>query len=503
MVKSWAPWIFGLTAGALGIAATSHEFDWPWATKVNASQATPILVSDAPLQRDSKFTTSFSPIVKQVVPSVVSVYTSKRITRNQENNPFFNDPFFRQFFGDQYGNRGSGSRRRPYTETSLGSGIIVRKDGYILTNNHVIDGADEIKIALPGPGKREYIAKVVGRDERTDVALLKIDANNLPAMTLADSDKIEVGDVVLAIGNPFGLGQTVTMGIISAVRRSNVGIEDYEDFIQTDAAINPGNSGGALVDGEGRLIGISTAILSRSGGNQGIGFAVPANLARNIMDRLLKTGKVVRGFLGVWMQDVTPALAKALGIPEVHGVVVTDVTEKSAAAEGGVKVRDVITELNGKPVQDGQQLRLAVAQFAPGDKVKLKVLRNKEEKVIEVTLKENPDEKSTASSGNAEESSSESLQGVTVGDIDSASRQQFSLSASLRGALVLEVDPDSAAYEAGLRVGDVIQEINQKPVKSADEAVTATKNLKEKEILLRVWSRGGSHYLVVDESKKK
>src|SRR6185369_15054355 len=275
----------------------------------------------------------------KVAPSVVNVFSTKRVKNayGPDMFPFSDDPFFRRFFGDQPNRREFRSQPQTHKEHNLGSGVVVTKDGYILTNNHVVDGADEIKVARDKE-KTEYTAKIVGRDPKTDIALLKIDAKDLPFATLADSDKIEVGDVVLAIGNPFGIGQTVTMGIVSATKRGNIGIEDYEDFIQTDASINPGNSGGALVDAEGRVIGINTAILSRTGGNQGVGFAVPINLVRSVMEQLTKEGKVVRGYLGVSIQDITPELARQFNLSsDAAGALVSGVTEKSAAAEAGLK----------------------------------------------------------------------------------------------------------------------------------------------------------------------
>src|SRR5436309_1105086 len=284
-------------------------------------------IQETPIARETKASTSFAPIVKKVAPSVVNIYSTMTVRdRTSMVNPLLDDPFFRRFFGED-----DGTQRRPreHKTQSLGSGVIVSQDGYILTANHVIQGADKIKVALAS-GQKEFEATIVGADPPTDIALLKIDAKNLPAIAIADSDKLEVGDTVLAIGNPFAVGQTVTMGIVSAVGRG-FGINAYEDFIQTDAAINPGNSGGALVDAEGRLIGINTAIFSRSGGNQGIGFAVPSNLARNVMDSLIKDGRVVRGFLGVSIQDVTPALESEFHLKNSGGALVGEVTPKSPA----------------------------------------------------------------------------------------------------------------------------------------------------------------------------
>jgi serine protease Do len=416
----------------------------------------------------------------------------------------FEDPIFRQFFGDRFEGQRGQAMPRTQKEHSLGSGIIVTKDGYILTNNHVVDGADEIKVTLSDK-KTEMDAKIVGRDPKTDIAIVKINGKDLPFATLANSDQVEVGDVVLAIGSPFGLARSVTMGIVSALGRNDQGIEEYEDFIQTDAAINPGNSGGALVDAEGRVIGINTAILSRTGGNQGVGFAVPINLARNVMTSLLKSGKVERGFLGVAIQDITPALAREFKVPETGGALVGDVTEKSAAGEAGIKSGDVIIELNGKAVSDARNLRLIVGQMAPGTKVSVKVLRQGAEKTFDVVLKTMPAEDQGALGGKPDQDNEESdaLNGVTVGDITPDIRQELNLPPRLQGAVITELDPSTPAYDAGLREGDVVIEINRQPVKDAESAVEISKHIKTKQILLRVYSRGAIHFVVVDESKKK
>jgi len=276
-------------------------------------------VQETPLSRDVRAGTSFAPVIKKVAPSVVNIYSTMTIKERPVPNPFFNDPFFRRFFGEDFGEQMQ--PREPQAQ-SLGFGVVVSADGYVLTANHGVEGADKVKVALAS-GEKEFDAKVIGTDPPTDVAVLKIDAKNLPAVTIAESEKLEVGDVVLAIGNPFGVGQTVTMGIISALGRGELGITGYENFIQTDAAINPGNSGGALVDAEGRLVGINTAILSRSGGNMGVGFAVPIDMARYVMDRLIKEGKVTRGYLGINIQRLTPSLAKKFNLPdESSGVLV-------------------------------------------------------------------------------------------------------------------------------------------------------------------------------------
>ncbi|PYJ86508.1 MAG: peptidase S1 [Verrucomicrobia bacterium] len=486
--------------GAIGWVAASGRFD----RSENRRPTVSVAVNDAPLERQTKFTTSFAPVVKKVAPSVVNVFTTKTVRNPMpEITPFFDDPFFRRFFGSPFGDDGGRRQPRTFKERSLGSGVIVTKDGYILTNNHVVDGADEIKVARD-KDKKKFTAKVVGRDPRTDIAVLKIEAKDLPFITFADSDKLEVGDVVLALGNPFGIGQSVTMGIVSATGRGDMLIEDYEDFIQTDAAINPGNSGGALVDAEGRLVGINTAILSRSGGNQGVGFAVPANLARSVMDQMIEKGKVTRGYLGVLPQDLTAELGKEFNVPDnASGALIGEVTEKSAAAEAGLKSGDVITELNGTPVKDSRNLRLMVARLAPGDKVAVKVLRDGKEKTFTVTLKEMPEQKLPSANNEPGDNESDALNGVSVGDIDSAARSRFNIPERVKGALITDVDADSASYEAGLRPGDVIQEIDHKRVTNAEEAVEVSKHVQTKQVLVRIWSRGGNRYVVVDEGKSK
>ncbi len=469
-------------------------------------------VDERPVAAEVAGHSSFAPIVKKVAPGVVKVFTMTRL-----HNTSFNgapdeggmpgmDDFLRRFFGDQFQGQGQGrmprhnSQMMPRQE-GIGSGVVVTKDGYILTNNHVVDGAEEVKVALQDG--REFTAKVIGRDPKTDVAVIKIDAKDLPAVPMADSDKVEVGDIVLAVGNPFGIGQTVTTGIVSATGRGgNLGL-DYEDFIQTDAAINPGNSGGALVDSEGRLIGLNTAILSRSGGNQGIGFAVPVNLARSVMTSLINDGHVTRGYLGVMIQDVTPALAKEFKLSENQGALVGDVTADSPAEKAGFKDGDIILEFNGKKVTDSRHLKLEVGMTHPGESIPVKILRDGSSKTLEVTVKALPGTEQLAKNDQGQSKDSGTLNGVTVGDLDRNARQQFEIPQTLKGVVVTDIDPNSAAAEAGLRPGDVIQEINRKPVKTADDAVRMTENPSDKTTLLRVWRNGGSRYVVVDETKTK
>ena len=457
-----------------------------------------LVVDDRPVSRDVKLGTSFSPIVKKVAPSVVKVTTSTKVRQpSMQDLPGFDHPFFRRFFGEGLEQRQPRRQQNGPRQLGQGSGVIVTEDGYVLTNNHVVDEADEVKITLLDG--REFTGKVVGKDPKTDVAVLKIDSKDLPFIEMADSDKIEVGDVVLAIGNPFGIGQTVTMGIISATGRATMGL-DYEDFIQTDAAINPGNSGGALVDADGRLIGINTAILSRSGGNQGIGFAIPTSLAHEVMESLVTDGHVTRGYLGVMIQDVTPALAKEFNLKDQKGALIGDVVPKGPADKAGLKGGDVVLEFNGKPVRDSRQLKLQVARVKPSESVPVKVLRNGTTKTIEVTVNELPGSENLAAADIRSGADGEALKGVAVVDLDAQTRRQLNIPGNVQGVVVTEVQDNSAASEAGLKPGDVVIEINRQPVKSAEEAVKLTENPKDRTTLLRIWSKGASRYIVVDES---
>jgi len=463
-------------------------------TKVN------LAVDERPVNRDTIGRASYAPVVKRVGPAVVKVTVTAKAHNVDYYGPPGMDDFFRRFFGDQYGSQMPQEHLRAPRQEGIGSGVIVSKDGYILTNNHVVDGADEVKVKLLDG--RQFTAKVIGRDPKSDVAVIKIPGKDLPAVPLADSDKIEVGDVVLAVGNPFGIGQTVTTGIVSATNRGGGMGLDYEDFIQTDAAINPGNSGGALVDVDGRLIGINTAILSRSGGNQGIGFAIPVNLARDVMEGLVKDGRVARGYLGVAIQDLNPTLAKEFKIKDASGVLVGDVTPGSPAEKAGIHDGDVILEFNGRKMGDSRQLKLEVARTKPGESVPVKVLREGDPRTLEVKVRELPGEEQLAKAdGNkAEAEDTGTLNGVGVRDLDRRARQELKAPETLKGAVIDEVKPDSAAAEAGLRPGDVILEINHKSVKNAEEAVKLTEHPASKTTLLRVWRGGNSRYVVVDES---
>ena len=475
-----------------------------------AKDAPKLSVSDRPLDRSLRGA-SYSPVIKRVQPSVVTIY-STRTTQMQQRHPFMDDPMFRQFFGD--GNANPRSRQR--IEQSLGSGVVVSDDGYILTNNHVVDGADSdgIKIALTD-GKTEFKARIIGKDPSTDLAVLKVDGAKLTAITIADSDKIEVGDVVFAIGNPFGVGQSVSMGIVSAVGRGEMPfgyIAKYEDFIQTDAAINQGNSGGALVDAEGRLIGINQSILSRSGGNAGVGFAIPSNLARSVLEGLATDGKIARGFLGVEMQpEITPELAKEFRLPDTSGVLVIDVVPDSAAAKAGVERDDVIVEFNGKKVSDRRHLRLVVSQATPGTKTAMRVIRDGKEKELKITVgsqpKELAGEPSEESSAPVAEKADKFLDGVEIADLDRSTRRQLGLPQTMRGVVVTKVEPGSKSASAELNEGDLIVEINRRPVRNVEEAMDAISSAKEGRVLLRVYARnasgnGSTYYISVETGKK-
>ena len=432
---------------------------------------------------------SYSPLIKEALPEVVSI-TSSRIVKHSADamNPMFDDPFFRQFFGER-----QPRSREPQQEKQqgLGSGVIVGTNGYILTNNHVVDGATDIKVAFRD--KRELTAKVVGRDPKTDIAVLKVDADHLAAIPLGDSSKVQVGDLAFAIGNPFGVGQTVTMGIVSATSRANLGIEDYEDFIQTDAAINPGNSGGALIDARGELIGINTAILSHSGGNQGVGFAIPVNLAKRVMDQIVDHGHVVRGFLGATIQDVTPTMAKALRMSDSNGVLLGDVTPKGPAAQAGLKPGDVIVKMKGEPVTDSATLRLQVSETDPGSTVPLVVRRGSSTLNFDVKLGELPADHEKNAEGSSDQGS---LQGIQVEPITPAVRQQLHLGQETHGVLVAKVDPDSAAASAGIREGDIVQEVNHQAVTTVSEFEQAMRNAGQP-TLLRVVRDGTGFYVAI------
>ena len=429
----------------------------------------------------------FAAILKPALPAVVNIASSRVV--KVPTQPFFNDPFFQQFFGSP--------RNRPPAEQrqrGLGSGVIVSSDGYILTNNHVVEKASDIRVVLPD--KREFRGTVVGTDPKTDVAVVKIPVSGLPTLTLGDSSKIQVGDYALAIGDPFGIGETATMGIVSATGRGNLDIEDYEDFIQTDASINPGNSGGALINARSELIGINTAILAgEGGGNQGIGFAVPINMARYVMEAILKHGKVVRGYLGVAIQEVTPALAKAFNVPPGKGALVGDVTPGGPADKAGLKKGDVIEELNGEAVHGPNELKLKIATLAPGSQARLKINRGGQERDVTVTLGELPEKSAeSAAAGTGEKGP---MRGVQVDELTPDIAHELGLKPSTKGVVVAEVDPSSPAADAGLHRGDVIEEINRQPVNSVSDYQRLVRAADNQELVLSVNREGSTAFIAV------
>ncbi len=431
----------------------------------------------------------FADLVAKDLPAVVSISTTRVVKTSDQFQSM--DPFFRRFFGDD----SPGSRMpRSQKERAGGSGVIVTPDGYILTNNHVVDHSSQILVTLSD--KRELKAKVIGSDARTDIAVLKVDATNLPTLAFADSSKVRVGDYAIAMGNPFNIGQTVTFGIVSATGRGNLGIEDYEDFIQTDAAINPGNSGGALVNSNGDLIGVNTAIISPGGGgNNGVGFAIPANLARRVMDDLVSKGKVSRGYMGVTLQTLNPSLASALGVKDVHGALVSDVSEDSPASHAGLTSGDVIVGFNGQAVSDSNQLKNMVGSAQPGEVAHLKVLRGGAEKTLDVTLSEMPAK--LTSSRTIPEAEDAPHFGLELGALNRDAVRQLDLPKDTQGVVIMGVEPGSPAAEAGLQRGDVIQQIDRKPITAPDQAANALRGSSGKPVLLSILRDGTTLFVAL------
>jgi len=447
---------------------------------------------------------SFSELVKKASPAVVHVAVEKttKITSQfsspyGQDSPFGeNDPFnefFNRFYGDQM--------PRDYTQQGLGTGFIIEKEGYILTNNHVVEGADKITVTLSD--KKEYPAKVIGLDSKTDLALIKIDgAKDLSPITLGDSDKMEVGDWVVAIGNPFGLDNTVTAGIVSAKYRRSLGTASYEDYIQTDAAINQGNSGGPLINTDGEVIGINSNIYSQTGGSVGIGFAIPSNMVKNLLPQL-KKGKVVRGYMGVSIQNITSDLKDKLGLKDTKGALVSDVVEGGAADKAGVQPEDVIIAFDGKDIKDRDELRLTVSATAVGKNVKVDVLRKGEKKILDLKVAElqETDEAGDASSqipgrGGRNENQMDQL-GLSVGEITSDRAKQYNLTEK-SGVVITQVQNNSAAAKAGLEAGMVIVEIDREKITDVNQFNRKIRNYKAGDtILFKVKSGGSSLFLTV------
>jgi serine protease Do len=505
-VRRWVATTVVLAALAGGIFLASGLRHWTGRETVGAESLPVSMERNAVPVPLSSFSNGFASVLKPVLPAVVNIHSSKVVkNRQQETMPFFNDPMFQQFFGGNGQEQETQPQRE--REESLGSGVIITSDGTIITNNHVIDGATDIKVDLAD--KREFTAKLVGTDPKSDVAVLKINATDLPTLKIGDSSGLQVGDIVLAVGDPYGLGETATMGIVSATGRdTGMGIEGYEDFVQTDAPINPGNSGGALVDLHGDLIGINTAILSTGGGegmgseggNQGIGFAIPINMAHAVMDQLVSHGKVLRGYLGLFPQDVSASLAKSFNLNQAGGAVVTELESDSPALKAGLKQGDVILKVDGQSVDSANDLRLRISQMAPGTTAKLEISRDGKVQDIDVTLAQFPED--TAESTNpdqGDQSSSGGLKGVQVKALTSDISAQLKLPKSTHGVLVTSVDPDSAAAAAELDPGCIIEEVNHKPVTSVDSYRQAIASAGDQSVLLLVFfpDRGGPQYVVV------
>lgn len=473
-----------IIGAAIGVGLTS----WSGHTVFGSSRPVPVYIGETKAAAAVVSAgPGFAPIIDPVLPAVVSI-TSSRVVKTPQS-PFFNDPFFQQFFGGH-----APQAPQEQREHGLGSGVIVSPDGYILTNNHVVEKSTDIKVILSD--KRQLSGKVIGTDPKTDIAVVKIALTGLPTVTLGDSSKLKVGDYAFAIGNPFGVGETATMGIISATGRNGLEIEDYEDFIQTDAAINPGNSGGALLNARGELIGINTAILSgRSGGNQGIGFAIPIGMAKYVMDQILRTGKVERGYIGVGIQEVSPDLAKAFHVPPEKGALIGNVDPHSAGAKAGLQQGDVITELDGQPVTGPNDLRLKIGTMKPGTSVRLKVLHNGETHDVNVTLGEAPTKNPTGNQNNGTEGGA--MSGVEVQDLTSDIRQELGLSSSVKGVVVSGVAEGSPASDAGLQRGDVIQQVNRQPVNSVGDYDRLVRQAGKQSVILLINRGGNTTFLVV------
>jgi serine protease Do len=487
-----------VAAAALGLALIVGGLTGS-VVQSSTEQATYTVASGARTQ--IVFEQGFSPVVKSAAPAVVNI-SSSRVVRAPETNPLgpSDESILRRFFGEDFMRQFRIPRER--REHSLGSGVIVNSNGYILTNSHVVTGATNVKVALSD--RREMPGKIIGIDPGTDIAVVKIDTDHLSVLPFGDSSKVEVGDIALALGNPFGLGRTVTMGIVSATGRGGLGIEDYEDFIQTDASINPGNSGGPLINVRGELIGVNTAILSPSGGSLGIGFAVPSNMVRAVMDQIVRTGKVTRGYIGVSVQDITPELAAAMKIPETRGALIGDLDPKGPAAQNGLQSGDVIVEADGKTIEDSRMLRLIVGSKAPGTQLSLLVLHNGQQRNVTVKLDELP-VKETASAetptrqkGSAPETIQSRI-GIAVIELSPEIAQHLKVPENVKGVVVGDVEEGSPAAEAGLHLGDVVQEVNHKPVHDvADFRSQLTAARGSNPILLLLNRDGHTLYAAID-----
>jgi serine protease Do len=469
---------------------TSH------ASSISAPNPSPAIMPPAATSSNG-----FADVAKAVTPAVVNIttVTVERVSDGRSTPDELRDRM-EEFFGGPggpFGPRGFRGPQEPgeprgHRGGGQGSGVIVSSDGYVLTNNHVIDSAREVTVTLPD--KREFKGKIVGTDPKTDLAVVKIDGQSLPTVAWGDASKLQVGEYVLAVGNPFGLNSTVTLGIVSALGRGRMGITQYEDFIQTDAAINPGNSGGALVNTRGELVGINTAIFSQTGGYQGVGFAVPTSMSKPIYESLVKDGKVVRGYLGVGIQDLTQDLAKSFGITRTKGALVSDVKEDSPADQAGLKQGDIITVYQGSPVEDAVALQRLVTRTAVGTKATMTVMRDGREKNLAVTIREQQEASKIAK---AETGDTEyAFAGVAVQDLDRDRAKELGIKGTAQGVVVTSVEPDSGAEKAGLAPGDVIREINRQPVRSVKDFEKVSSSVKKGDnVLILINRRGAALFL--------
>jgi serine protease Do len=462
------------------------------------------------------FAQGFSDIVKKTTPAVVNIAVTGGGEGGRRRGGLPPGPFGKPPGEEPGGEDAPTPPPMPHgppaphgrPEQSAGSGVVFDSNGFIVTNNHVVEGATQITVTLND--RREFSAKIIGTDPKTDLAVIKIEAKNLPSLKWAEYEKLQVGDLVLAVGSPFGLSSTVTLGIISALGRGNVGIADYEDFIQTDAAINPGNSGGALVNMNGDLIGINTAIFSRTGGSEGVGFAIPSSIALDIVDSLQRTGKVVRGWMGVAIQEITPALAKSFKLPEDRkGVLISDVNENGPSHAAGVKRGDVVVAFNGKEILSVSQLRNLVARTIVGKEAQVKVLRDGKEQLIAVTVAERPSDELLAKKdpappkeqGETVKPPDNVLASLRVQALDNAVMSQLNISAKTTGVVIASVEPGGQAEAAGLQRGDVIQEVNREPVKTMDDYQKAVSKIKKEDLAVLLVNRQGNSLFVAVNPK--
>ena len=499
VMKQSCSFTLGAAVGAivLSVALLSGGFSLSTSQASGTTAGSPAATA-APLVQQGG--SGFTEVAKAVTPAVVNITTTvaEKISDSRDPRDEMRERM-EEFFGSPFGPFGPGPRGhrgpaepRGHRGGGMGSGVIVSPDGYVLTNNHVIDSARDVTVTLPD--KREFKGRIVGTDPKTDLAVVKIDGSNLPSVSWGDSSKLQVGEYVLAVGNPFGLNSTVTLGIVSALGRGRMGITQYEDFIQTDAAINPGNSGGALVNTRGELVGINTAIFSQTGGYQGVGFAVPTSMSKPVYESLVKTGKVVRGFLGIGIQDLNPDLVKSFGLKESKGALVSDVREDSPAEQAGLKQGDVIIAYDGSPVEDAVALQKVVTRTSVGTKVSMKIIRDGREKNLTVTIGEQPETTQIAKTESG--STDHAFVGVTVQELDRDTARELGLKGKQQGVVVTAVEPDSGADKAGLQPGDVIREVNRQPVKSVKDFEKASAHLKKGEnVLILINRRGNALFL--------